>query len=134
MFLLNKLIIIKQINYLRCDISLEDILKAQEHDKDIKLIKSDLRKFRGKNSNNKYYVDSKTQLLMYLHVCNVNKEKKLTKLIVVPKVLQKDVLKLMHVSHFGVDKTYLLLRERYFWPGSYSDTQNFVASCDQCCS
>ncbi|GFR01273.1 putative tick transposon [Trichonephila clavata] len=33
----------------------------------------------------------------------------------------------------GIDKTYFILKERFFWDGMYSDTVNYVTSCISCC-
>lgn len=35
-------------------------------------------------------------------------------------------------AHLGVFKTYKRLRLRYFWPGMYQDTVNFIKSCSTC--
>lgn len=35
-------------------------------------------------------------------------------------------------THFGTDKTYLLLKERFFWPNMYGYVSNFVSQCLIC--
>ena len=60
-----------------------------------------------------------------LHVC-----------LVVPKELIFDILTSGHgdatSGHFGHHRTYASLRLRYFWKGMYTDTKNFVLSCQNC--
>ena len=52
---------------------------------------------------------------------------------VVPASLRNFVTSHLHnTGHWGVDKTYTLLQERFFWPGMYGYTQNFVNSCRTC--
>ena len=52
---------------------------------------------------------------------------------VVPASLRPFVLNEIHnVAHFGVDKTYALLKERFYWPSMFKCTQAFVEMCDTC--
>ena len=43
-----------------------------------------------------------------------------TKRIVLPLKVVKDVLKMAHLPHADIKKTYELLRSLYFWPGMYN--------------
>ena len=56
---------------------------------------------------------------------------------VVPGSMQKYVVEEFHKvgdtkSHFGVEKTYELLRERFYWPNMFDSVRNFVAGCRTC--
>ena len=52
---------------------------------------------------------------------------------VVPASLRYYVTSQLHgTGHFGSDKTYALVKSRFFWPGMYSYIQNFTASCKEC--
>ena len=52
---------------------------------------------------------------------------------VVPATLRKFITSHIHeISHWGVGKTYALLKERFFWPNMYSYTENFVSYCPTC--
>lgn len=52
---------------------------------------------------------------------------------VLPASLRSFVLTAIHSEyHFGVDKTYALLKERFYWPNMYRTVDTFVASCDTC--
>ena len=52
---------------------------------------------------------------------------------IIPASLRKFVVTEMHKSaHFGTDKTYALLQDRFFWPNMYSYVRNFVTHCEVC--
>ena len=54
--------------------------------------------------------------------------------IFVPCAKQQAILRACHdnAGHFGLELTLNSLRKTFFWPNLYSDTANFVASCDNC--
>jgi transposase InsO family protein len=56
---------------------------------------------------------------------------------VVPKSRIKDILLAYHNSsingaHFGKDRTYYKIRDRYYWPGMYLDITRHIKSCPNC--
>ena len=52
---------------------------------------------------------------------------------VVPASLRKFIVTKIHnESHFGVDKTYGLLKSRFFWPNMYKSVQLIVSTCTIC--
>ena len=52
---------------------------------------------------------------------------------VVPFSLRTYILERVHnVAHFGVDKTYAILKERFYWPSMYGCTKLFIDSCLSC--
>ena len=57
---------------------------------------------------------------------------------VIPEVLRKEVLKNLHEGtmggHLGIEKTLARLRERFYWPGYHSDTQEWCRNCAHCAS
>ena len=55
-----------------------------------------------------------------------------TSKIVVPSQLKQKILRIAHLSHLGIKKTYEKLIEKYFWVGMYADTHNYVSSCTVC--
>lgn len=75
-------------------------------------------------------------VLYFLHHRGKNTRDTNFKLLVIPKALQTDILKLCHSDlfggHFGVFKTFRKLRDRYFWEGQYRDVENFCSSCEAC--
>ena len=52
-----------------------------------------------------------------------------TKRIVLPLKAVKEVLRLAHLSHAGIMKTYELLCSLYFWPGMYNDVKQLILAC-----
>lgn len=57
--------------------------------------------------------------LVYLHV----------KRIVLPIKAVKEILRLAHIPHPAITKTYELLHSLYFWPGMYSDVKQLISAC-----
>ncbi|MCG8035390.1 MAG: DDE-type integrase/transposase/recombinase [Candidatus Thiodiazotropha taylori] len=54
--------------------------------------------------------------------------------LVLPSCFIEQVLLGLHneMGHPSRDRTLSLLRERFFWPGMYSDTDAWVSNCDRC--
>jgi hypothetical protein len=53
--------------------------------------------------------------------------------LIIPASMRSHVLGKVHgVAHFGVDKTYALLKERFYWPSMYGCTKIFVEACHDC--
>ena len=52
--------------------------------------------------------------------------------IIIPMALRKEILKRLHASHQGIDRTQRRARETVYWPGITSDISNTVASCCPC--
>ena len=52
---------------------------------------------------------------------------------VVPPSLKNFIVSEVHcAAHFGTEKTYLLLKDRFFWPNMYGYVKNFVSQCLIC--
>lgn len=52
--------------------------------------------------------------------------------LVVPQLLRRFVLSLLHETHLGSSKINKIVDQFYYWPGIYSDVQNLVSSCAIC--
>lgn len=52
--------------------------------------------------------------------------------IIIPKPLRKEILKKLHLSHLGKEKTKNRAREIMYWPGLSRDIDNMIANCDTC--
>ncbi|GBN31791.1 Transposon Tf2-9 polyprotein [Araneus ventricosus] len=111
------------------EISTSTWLKEQADDTQTNEIIQLLKNPSLKDSNNirGFYIDPTTHILMFK-----SHRKSQAELIVVPKSLQHKALDICHISHTGLDKTYQIVSNRYYWKGVYIDTKNFVLSCEQC--
>jgi hypothetical protein len=53
-----------------------------------------------------------------------------------PKTMRRRILHEAHYTpaggHFGADRTYLRMKEQYFWNQMWRDTQCYIAGCDLC--
>jgi len=58
------------------------------------------------------------------------------KQLVVPKTFRTDILKHLHEGvtggHLGQEKTLNKLKERFYWPGHYSDVRDWCQTCVAC--
>jgi hypothetical protein len=52
--------------------------------------------------------------------------------IVIPPIAKKYVLKRLHSSHQGIEKTKRRARQSVYWPGHTNDITNLVKSCSLC--
>lgn len=52
--------------------------------------------------------------------------------IVVPKILHKKMLQLLHEGHFGTNRTYDRARSILFWPGMTVDIKTMIQHCKTC--
>ncbi|GFT56856.1 retrovirus-related Pol polyprotein from transposon opus [Nephila pilipes] len=52
--------------------------------------------------------------------------------LIVPYSLRKDMLKLIHKAHFGIEKCKKRAREIMYWPGMNSDIETVVSECVIC--
>ena len=44
----------------------------------------------------------------------------------------KPILKLLHVSYVGVNKTYDMARPLHYWPGMLNDIKQFIDGSEAC--
>ena len=52
--------------------------------------------------------------------------------LVVPMVLRKDVLTMIHVAHIGVEGCIRRARESLYWPGMSTEIKDYIQKCDVC--
>lgn len=52
--------------------------------------------------------------------------------IIIPKCMRRDMLKKIHIGHFGVAKTKLRAREIMYWPNMNSQIQDMISHCQAC--
>ena len=56
---------------------------------------------------------------------------------VIPKKMYNYVIETFHkqdeiMSHFGIEKTYAAIKQRFYWPNMYRSLQMFISSCKIC--
>ncbi|KAL0202987.1 hypothetical protein M9458_001005, partial [Cirrhinus mrigala] len=56
------------------------------------------------------------------------------KQLLLPQVLKQEVLGQLHdhQGHQGIDRTFKLVRQRFYWPGMYQDVQDVCKNCLRC--
>ncbi|CAF3952238.1 unnamed protein product [Rotaria sp. Silwood1] len=106
----------------------EQLKQNQQQDLSIQKIIENIDK---KPFNNEYCVMNG---ILYR---NVNRFNGIIKVPVVPRAKIKDVLLAYHNSsingaHFGKDRTYYKIRDRYYWPRMYHDIAQHIKSCPNC--
>ncbi len=52
--------------------------------------------------------------------------------IIIPKTLRKEILKRLHSSHQGIDRTLRRARQTVYWPGITADVKSTVRACEAC--
>ena len=113
-----------------CEVDLTDTKALQLEDKHcIRIAKLMADPKSRHNERDSYGYDDKG--ILY-HINRENgKEYKAT---VVPKVLVQTVLKEMHdhFGHFGIGKTYSLIKRYYYWPKMIKHIQRHVDGCSLC--
>ena len=50
--------------------------------------------------------------------------------IVIPTKLRSFILKLLHESHLGINKTKLRAKQIIYWPGMYNEIEHFINNCN----
>jgi predicted aspartyl protease len=101
-----------------------------------KLSEKETRKFIAESHD--YVLDSDDELLYHLY-CPRGKgprANRILKQLVVPETLKHDILLNYHdsllIGHGGFDRTYHLIRLKYFWKRMYNEIGQYVKSCQDC--
>lgn len=57
-----------------------------------------------------------------------------SKQLLLPAILKNDVFKSVHdeLGHQSAERTLSLLRTRFYWPGMFTDIQDYCDSCERC--
>lgn len=111
----------------------DNIIKHQNSDKEIQEIINKIKSNDSKTKE-KYFIDSHSNLVKIKIKVN-SKDKSQNSIInkiLIPKSLIKDCLTLAHIPHFGTEKTYNFIKNKYHWQGMFLDTKSFCENCSQC--
>ena len=85
-----------------------------------------------------YVIDPDDKMLYHLYYPRGKgtRAERVIKQLVIPNSLKHDVMLSYHDSlmagHQGFDRTYHLIRLKYFWPAMYKQIKQYVASCKEC--
>lgn len=52
--------------------------------------------------------------------------------VVVPTIMRKDMLKLIHCNHLGIDKCKARARQALFWPHMSKEIEDIIKNCETC--
>lgn len=94
-------------------------------------------------ANNQYEVKDGVLYHIYTARTKAGKDKKvldpdrLLLQLAVPRVKRKEILEGYHDclaggGHFGVNRTFGAIRQKYFWPKMYQEIENYVKTCETC--
>ena len=124
---------VNQVSYMPecrlCEIDLTDTAAQQLSDKHCIRIKNLMKGKSSKFHERDRYKEEKN----VLYHTNIENGKEY-KTVVVPKHLVPTVLKEMHdrFGHFGIGKTYSLIKWYYFWPKMIKHIEKHVENCSLC--
>lgn len=112
-------------------ISEKTILKEQLKDKNLSKFYSDVLNKKKTQDSKFFCIDPTSELLLFIRDPKSTNEDVPPK-IAMPNSLRIKALKIAHVPHYGIQKTFQFISEKYYWKGIYADTVNFVQSCGTC--
>lgn len=114
------------------EISVQTFFTEQQKDKELQVIINKLKAAKGNKLTRVYFISDQNNLLYRDINMSNGKFNPSTARVVVPKSLVPKVLRIMHLGHRGVQKTYEFVTGRYWWKGAFKDTKQFVDTCDIC--
>ena len=88
--------------------------------------------------SHEYVIDPDDELLYHLYFPRGKgpRANRIIKQLVVPETLKHDVLLAYHdsllIGHGGFDRTYQLIRLKYYWLRMYNEVRQYVRSCPDC--
>lgn len=119
------------------ELSVKMILSEQLKDSQLSVLRKDIEtnSLKIKQPRGEYFIDRVTKLLKHVETIKNNLgQTNCRETIVVPTSLKRAALHIAHFCHFGILKSYSLLKERFYWIGMYGDIKNYILSCDRCLS
>ena len=126
--------ILKQLNNIPPDpllqITEEMILLEQLKDKQLSKIYTDILNNNKSQLTVNYFICPTSRLLRFARDPSVHQDAE--NRIALPRSLQAKAIRISHIPHFGILKTYQQLSKFYYWRGCYADVINFVRSCPHC--
>lgn len=120
-------LVVNNIFTANSELNHDNILKEQLSDTNLSAIIEQL-KSNDLKCKKKYFLHKDSGLL-----CKKSKNCSIKSIrICIPKSLINSCISTAHSPHFGIHKTYNLIKNMYFWHGMFSDIKNFCETCQQC--
>ena len=111
------------------DFSLDRIRKEQRSDPRLNNL---LQQLLEQGKNEEYTMIDE---VLYKKVHRLN-QPECTKVIYIPESMRQEVLRMYHDhptgAHFGIERTWLKLRDVCYWPGMKTTIRRYIESCDKC--
>ena len=106
-----------------------DVSFEQNKDDDLVLIKN---KLESGSADTKTYKSFMIQENLLYYISQVDDDPVLR--LYIPKHLKRHVIDQFHMSggHFSVDKTFRIIKEKYFWPHMYKEIHEAIRLCETC--
>lgn len=85
------------------------------------------------NADHYVILDKTLYRINQLRVKGVARSKRYNRLLVVPKLLRREIMDSYHsLAHSGFDKCYNAIKQHYYWRHLYSDLHLYIQSCHAC--
>ena len=111
-------------------ITLEGFNLAEEQPKDQELLKIKEKLEQGTADKTTYAKFTTIEDVLY-YISQVDEEPNLR--VYIPSHLQQQVIAEYHeLGHFGVDKVFQAIKEKYYWPNLYKQIQKYTDQCVTC--
>lgn len=83
------------------------------------------------------YVIDDTGVLYHLYEPRGKRQNRLVRQLAVPMSMRNQIMHEHHDAligggHQGFDRTYSLIRQKYYWPRMFAELQAYIKSCDAC--
>ena len=131
-----------------CTISSSDLGNAQKECPDFKdiyryLVDSELPAGKAHATkviaeSDQYIVDNGILYHLYSpRTRDIQKQQSVIRQLVLPRNKRHEALQAYHDSllgggHFGFDRTYQSIRQKYYWPKMYKEILDYIEKCDKC--
>jgi len=106
-------------------ITFEELVTATKQDTQLRKILEALQNGKNINKKNKSYNDEIEYSLQQGVILRGHR-------VIIPKVLQKKILKELHSVHFGIAKMKMLARSYVWWSGIDADIEQITKNCAEC--
>ena len=108
-------------------LSNSNIAKSQLEDPQLNKIIKDLKNKKNHKTLKKYKLIENDIIILKNKDQNDNNN-----IFLAPEKLKTAIMQAGHKPHFAFNKTYNIIKERFYWTGMYQDIKYYCAKCEQC--